>query len=90
VSPAITSAVAERPEGCSSTPAVLRPDADEVLRDDSLTKQLVKGCLQVGLLTKGIGTRGRQHFLRAKRCKVASEALKCVTVRTLFGWRLGC
>lgn len=70
--------------------AIRRPDADEVLRNDSPAKELVEGCLQVGLLTKGVGTRCCQHLLRAERGKMSGEALERVTVRTLLGWRLGC
>jgi hypothetical protein len=33
--------------------------------------------------------RSSSNLLRSERCKVSSEALKSVTVLTLFGWR-GC
>jgi hypothetical protein len=40
--------------------AVLRPDADEILWDDSVTKQLIEGRLKIGLLAERKGTRSRQ------------------------------
>jgi hypothetical protein len=46
--------------------------------------------LKIGLLAERKGTRRRQQFLRAEGRKMSSEPLKRVTVRTLFGCRLGC
>jgi hypothetical protein len=69
--------------------AVLRPDANEILWDDSFAEQLIEGRLKIGLLAKRKQARSRQHFLWAKRREVSRESLKRVTVRTFFSCRLG-
>jgi len=40
--------------------AVLRPDANEILWDNAVTKQLIEGRLKIGLLAERKGTRSRQ------------------------------
>ncbi|HJZ78599.1 MAG TPA: hypothetical protein VKE51_43020 [Vicinamibacterales bacterium] len=70
--------------------SVLRPNADEVLGDDSLTKQVVQGCLKICLLPQRIRTRSRQQLLRPEGRNVSGEPLKGVPVRALFRWRLRC
>jgi hypothetical protein len=40
--------------------AVLRPDANKIQWDDSVTKQLIEGRLKIGLLAERKGTRSRQ------------------------------
>jgi hypothetical protein len=46
--------------------AILRPDADEVLRDDPLTKELVESCLKICLLAF-------ESALNMRRAVVADE-----------------
>lgn len=74
----------------SVTVAVLRSDANEILWNDSFAELLIERCLKIGLLAERKQTRSRQQFLRAEGCKVSRESLKHVTVRTLFGCRMGC
>jgi hypothetical protein len=40
--------------------AKLGPDPNEILWDDSLSKQLIEGCLKIRLLAERKGTRSRQ------------------------------
>jgi hypothetical protein len=40
--------------------AILRPDANEILWDDSVAEQLIESRLKIGLLAERKGTRSRQ------------------------------